>query len=200
MKIMNKDPSDSGRRTCVTYFAVDRMIGPSEKKLLKRHAQKFLALLILCGMSGTAWSETVSVFCDKTIPQIAFAAGDIKTALEGKGHTVIEKTLADLNAGVTGKKIIVARKSDSAVITLLTAQGGSVNVGNINEQAYAMRTTTSPAQSYWVIGGDHNGAMYGGLQVAENINFRDLAGTYSEDESPKLNQRGIKFNIKKPFV
>jgi Putative Ig domain len=163
--------------------------------LTAKTSTKLLALFLLCGASGTAWSETVSVFVDKTIPQISFAAGDIKKALEGKGHTVTEKTLADLNAGVTGKKIVVARKSDSAVLTLLAAQGGSVSAGGLGEQAYAMRTTTTPAQSYWVIGGDANGAMYGGLQVAENINFKDLSGTYSEDESPKLKLRGIKFNI-----
>ena len=163
--------------------------------LTKTRSARLLAFMVLCCASSTAWCESVSVFCDKTVPQIAFAAGDIKKALEGNGHTVVEKTLAELNAGVTGKKIIIARKSDNSAIALLTTQGGSINAGILGEQAYAMRTTTAPGLSYWAIGGDANGAMYGGLQIAENINFGNLAKSYHEDESPKLKQRGIKFNI-----
>jgi len=63
------------------------------------------------------------------------------------------------------------------------------------EQAYALRTTTTPQKSYWVLGGDDNGAMYGGLQIAENINFNGFTGSYNEEESPYLKNRGIKFNI-----
>ena len=37
--------------------------------------------------------------------------------------------------------------------------------------------------------------MYGGLQLAENIQFHDLARSYDEQESPHLKNRGIKFNL-----
>lgn len=77
---------------------------------------------------------------------------------------------------------------------MLTAQGGSTATG-LGEQAYALRTTTTPQMSYWVLGGDDNGAMYGGLQIAENIHFNGFTGSYNEEESPYLKYRGVKFNI-----
>jgi len=42
-----------------------------------------------------------------------------------------------------------------------------------------LRTTSKPQKAYWVLGGDANGAMYGGLQIAENIQFNKFEGTYN---------------------
>ena len=46
-----------------------------------------------------------------------------------------------------------------------------------------------------VVGGDANGAMYGGLDVAEAIRLGMLAGLTSTEHSPYVARRGIKFNI-----
>jgi hypothetical protein len=46
-----------------------------------------------------------------------------------------------------------------------------------------------------VIGGDANGAMYGGLDVAEAIRLGTLADLKSNERSPYIAKRGIKFNI-----
>jgi hypothetical protein len=45
------------------------------------------------------------------------------------------------------------------------------------------------------MGGDDNGAMYGALQVAENIQFNGMAEVCHEDDEPHLKNRGIKFNV-----
>jgi len=42
-----------------------------------------------------------------------------------------------------------------------------------------------------------NGAMYGGLQIAENINFKKFTGNHDNEESPSILKRGIKLNL--PF-
>ncbi len=60
-----------------------------------------------------------------------------------------------------------------------------------------MRTTEKPQKSYWVIGGDANGSMYGGLQIAENIQSHGFKDTYSSEEAPAILRRGIKLNL--PF-
>ena len=63
-------------------------------------------------------------------------------------------------------------------------------------QAYALRTTTTNSHlSYWVVGGDAAGAMYGGLQIAENISFNGYSGSYNSQESPFLLNRGMKLNL-----
>lgn len=139
-------------------------------------------------------AEKVGVFYDSTIEQIKFAASDVKAALEEKKFTVEMLPLTSLDASYAEAKVVIALDSDSAVKTQLTKQGASAPTG-LTEQAYALRTTESPKKSYWALGNDANGAMYGGLQIAENIKFHSLSGTYNTQESPTILKRGIKLNL-----
>jgi len=164
------------------------------KKTISDSVQLMVVSLLLCIIPGMAIGETVGVFCNPTTPQHTFAAGDIQQALEAKSFTVEIKDLSTLSDSYTGKKVVIALASNAQVTALLTAQGGSA-AGSPGEQAYALRTTATPQLSYWVLGGDDNGAMYGGLQVAENISFNGLAGTYNEQVSPDFLQRGVKLNL-----
>lgn len=142
----------------------------------------------------TAHAETVTFFYNSATPQHAFAAGDIRAALEAKKVTVEVKDLASLTDAYAGKKVVIALASDPKVAALFAAQKGTP-IKTPVEQAYALRTTTAPALSYWVLGGDDNGAMYGALQVAENIQFKGMSEAFHEDDAPHLKNRGIKFNV-----
>ena len=98
-------------------------------------------LLALLGFSAPSSAETVGLYFDSATPQIAFAAGDIKAALEKQKHTVQTHDLAAL------EKLVPARRSSSPSPPtrrsppLLSAQGGKP-VASLGEQAYALRTTT----------------------------------------------------------
>lgn len=138
--------------------------------------------------------EIISIFYQIDVPQLEFAAGDILKALESKGLSVEIKDLSQLTGDFNGKKVVLALANNTEIKTLLTAQGGS-DVTGLGEQAYALRTTANPYLSYWVLGGDENGAMYGGLQIAEYISFKGFNQTYNEEDTPYLKQRGVKFNI-----
>lgn len=151
-------------------------------------------LCVFAGSIACSAAETVGLYYDAGIPQIAFAVGDIKAALEKQKYAVETHDLAALTKSVAGRTIVLSVATDKSVISQLSAQGGRP-VAALGAQAYALRTTPQPDMSYWVLGGDANGAMYGGLQLAENIQFHGLARTYDEDESPHLKNRGIKFNI-----
>ena len=157
-----------------------------------------IRLFILIGLAGaapvSAFADTIAVFYNSATPQHEFAAGDIKTALEALGFRVELNDLSSLDDGYKGKKVVIALDSNAAVTSLLSDQGGT-KVSGLGEQAYSLRTTTTSQMSYWVLGGDDNGAMYGGLQIAENINFNGFSDSYNEEESPHLKNRGIKFNI-----
>ncbi|MFC1761450.1 hypothetical protein ACFL6U_05155 [Planctomycetota bacterium] len=145
-------------------------------------------------LSSMVFAETVGVFFDSKVSQASFAASDIQTALESKGFSVDMQPLVSLNSSYAKKKVVISLANNSAVTALLSAQGGTAPAG-LGEQAYALRTTSTPQTSYWVLGGDVNGAMYGGLQVAENIKFNNFAGTYNSQESPYIKKRGIKLNL-----
>jgi len=152
--------------------------------------------IVALALSAKVWAETVGVFFDPEVEQIKFAAGDLKAALESKHFKVEMRPLASLNAAYANKKVVVGLASNTAVTAVFAAQGGS-KVAGLGEQAYGLRTTETPRKSYWALGGDANGAMYGGLQIAENIQFNGFSGNYNHEESPAIVRRGIKLNL--PF-
>ena len=151
-------------------------------------------LFTLLGFPALTSAETIRLYFDPATPQIGFAAGDIKTALEKHKHTVETADLAALPKAGPGKKIVLAAATDKAVTSMLSAEGGKP-AADLGEQAYAIRSTTKSGLSYWVQGGDAVGAMYGGLQIAENIQFKGMTEAFNEDDAPHLKNRGIKFNV-----
>ena len=157
---------------------------------------KFIQVLLILPyfLSSTLYAETIGLFFDSNISQIAFAAGDIKKALESKGYQVEVLGLNMLNANYSNKKIVLSLDDDTQVKNLMVTEGGILPTG-LKPQGYGLRTTTTQAKSYWIIGVDANGVMYGGLQIAENINFEGLTGTYTTSEEPKIVRRGIKLNL-----
>lgn len=157
-------------------------------------------IIALCTMviasSAMVSAETIGVFYDSSVEQIKFAAGDVKTALESKNFTVEMNPLSSLKRGYPNKKVIIALAMNADVTKLLAGEGGSIPTG-LGEQAYGLRTTKKGQTSYWVLGGDINGAMYGALEIAENIQFNGFKHTYSREDSPVVLKRGIKLNL--PF-
>ena len=151
-------------------------------------------VLLLGVFTQICFSETVGIFCRMNTPQHKFAAGDVKVALESRGFTVEFKDLSTLNESHLGRKVVIALLSNTKATSLLAIQRGSI-ASDPGEQGYVLRTTDTPNISYWIFGGDENGAMYGALQIAENINFNGFMGSYNEEESPYIRNRGIKFNI-----
>ncbi len=163
--------------------------------MLLKLTKRFLALCVMViTMPTLIMAETVTIFSDNSVAQIKFAADDVKTALESKGFTVEINALSKLKAGYSKKKVVIALASNSDVLKLLTAEGGTIPTG-LGEQAYSLRTTKKKKASYWVLGGDVNGAMYGALQLSENIGADGLTGSYNSEESPFMLNRGMKLNM-----
>ena len=138
----------------------------------------FMLCIMIIAIPSLLFAETVGIFSDNSIPQIKFAANDVKTALESKGFKVEMNDLSKLKSGYSNKKVVIALESDKKIMKLFTEVGGKVPNG-LGEQEYTLQTTTQKQSSYWVFGGDVNGAMYGGLQLAENITFDGLSGNYN---------------------
>lgn len=163
--------------------------------MLKNIKQKFFTFsMSFMLLVSIVHSEDVGVFFDSTISQHQFAAQDIKTALVGKGFGVEFLGLKALNSTYSKKKVVLSLANNMEINSILTAQGGSLPP-SLGEQAYQIRTTTQSQTSYWVLGGDNNGVMYGGLQIAEYISFEGFSGIYDEKVTPDFLQRGAKLNL-----
>jgi len=127
---------------------------------------------VLCGTAAAgAAHRGVAVDYDGDDPRIAFGAGEVRTALRGAGHTVDGK--------------------DAAVrIVFDTFEKG------LGPQAF--RIQREGPDAIRVVGGDACGAMYGGLELAEQIALGGgLDAVREMARKPYLFRRGLKFNI--PF-
>lgn len=157
---------------------------------------KLKLTLLLLLLVNALFAKEVGVFYDTKIPQFEFTASEIKKALEMQGHSVALKALSDLTDSKITCHIVVALKTNTDIIASLGIEEGDKDlIANLGEQAYALRTEKDKQLCYYAIGGDIAGAMYGGLQLAENISFNGLSGVYNEEDAPYLKKRGIKFNI-----
>lgn len=124
--------------------------------------------LALVPVGGFGAGVRVSVEGETRAPQARFAVGEIRSALEAGGHAVV-------------------------------SQGPEVRIH------LRVATNTLPAQGYRVRsgpgrvdieGGDLNGLLYGGLEVAERIQLEgDPRRVGNADGRPHLEKRGLKFNI-----
>ncbi len=144
--------------------------------------------------SGLLAADTYQLYFDSATPQITFAAGDIKSALELSNHTVETHPLAALKTDATGKVIVLSESTNPSVVAMLSDRGGKA-LPDLGTQAYAIRTTGKPESGYWVLGGDANGTMYGGLALAEQISANTLSEKLDTEESPFLMNRGMKLNL-----
>ncbi len=154
-------------------------------------------LVLLFSLSWVAASaQVIGIFIDTQVSQSVFAANDVKAAFERKGYTVELLSLAKLSKSYKNQKVVLIATSDNKTVRMLKESGGT-KIPALGGQSFAIQTIMEPVKAYWVIGGDSNGVMYGGLQLAENIDLVGVDGIFNEVQSPDILNRGIKFNV--PF-
>lgn len=152
----------------------------------------FLVFIQLTNLSVKA--ENITLFTDQNEPQILFASDEIKTTLESLGYTVIYSSYDQIAQQSTNTGIIISA-SNSAVIQQLLIENGSVPVIS-KKESYSIRKTTHASKiKYYVIGNDLSGAMYGGIDLAEQIELNGLTSLVNTDKTPYVEKRGLKFNI-----
>lgn len=154
----------------------------------------FSAVLALAfGCKGKP-DHQVHIFYDDRESAILFAAEDLKQILEGKNIPVALFTLNDLPSKPKGKQIVIAVNEAFIQASLKAAKGKALP--DMGEQDYALRLTGKGARkTYWAIGGDRIGAMYGGIHMGEIVKAFGLDSVKNEDHKPYIAKRGIKFNI-----
>src|SRR5688572_14425830 len=120
---------------------------------------------------------------------LAFAADELKAAFERRGTPVALVGAGSASPGQVPMAVVLATvsapKPNQPVVSGLTAQG------------YALRRVVGQGvTTWWVIGADAAGAMYGGLELAEHLRTDgSLERVVERQINPRIAQRGIKFNI-----
>ena len=134
--------------------------------LLRRNVILFFVFFLFANCSTN--NKTVKIYADEDA-KIKFAAEEVVSALNGKGFQtqMAERENADIEIGV---------QSENAD---LKPEGFTIKTGKKVE----------------VIGADAAGAMYGALELAEQIELFGLKGVKETAQNPYMEKRGTKFNI-----
>lgn len=155
------------------------------------------AILTLCCFVIVSDLEAASInlFVDNKMPQAMFAAEDIRAALKVKGHMARQVNLTHLNRLDDVICIVLSLSSNEAIIRALQSEGAKPP-GNLKSEGYSIRRSSKAGlNTYWIIGDDAGGVMYGGLELAEVIRVNGLDGVKDVDHNPYMAMRGTKFNI-----
>ena len=148
------------------------------------------------GVAARDAAKAAVIFRDPACPPAAFAAGEIRSALEAAGLAVTEQPLDALPGRDAAVRVILAAGDAPEVRRHLAAAGGAAAPAT-EAQGYAIRRTSGPGgPAVWVLGADAAGTMYGGLDVAETVRFeKGLATVANAVHRPAIERRGVKFNI-----
>jgi hypothetical protein len=131
---------------------------------------------------------------DASIPQVRFAAGEIRAAFASQARGLVEMGGSKAPLATNGTRLILA--SGQEAIQRLRDSFEIALPENREPQSFAIRRVANGSQTnYLVLGADPAGAMYGGLELAEAIRLGTLADLTDSERSPHIERRGIKFNI-----
>jgi hypothetical protein len=119
---------------------------------------------------GSARESAFEISVSPDLPQLQFAAAEIRRALAAK--RIPERKNAPLRIAI------------------------SVKASGRSDQAYTIRKQTARGRTVWAAeGAGAAGAMYAGLDIAEAIRLDTLAELDNVQRTPYVARRGIKFNI-----
>ncbi len=153
-----------------------------------------LALVICLALSANLHAKSITLLADTHCPQAFFAAQEIKQALHARGHSMIQSDMTNLDLSKDGLYIVLCLKADAERLARMQSEGGKAP-GPLRSEGYSIRVTTTEGRiTYWAVGADAAGVMYGGRELAEVIRIDDLAGVKDVDQNPYMAMRGTKFN------
>ncbi|MEO8016508.1 MAG: alpha-glucuronidase family glycosyl hydrolase [Pseudomonadota bacterium] len=148
----------------------------------------FIAGLATLLMAATAEAASALVEYNASSAPIAFAAQDVESALLARNYK-IERHDARHAVSTVGNHDLVVRfalvdRSDDAEFARLAPEGFVLRILKVESQRELV-----------VAAVDAGGAMYGGLELAEQIRTRGVDGVVETRRNPYMPMRGTKFNI-----
>jgi hypothetical protein len=126
------------------------------------------------------------LYYDNRFAQIRFGAERLMRALKGAGIFAVQRFLFEYTPPAAGERVITVS---------FAAQKFPVRAEGLAAEGFEIRAGAAGVTH--ILGADITGAMYGLLELAEDIGLRGLEGVLPKTREPFLKKRGIKFNL--PF-
>jgi hypothetical protein len=141
-----------------------------------------------------AQPRTAVLHSDSGVPQVVYAAGEIHRALADKGVVLAERDLSVLDRDTESSIFVIASGKESAARA--AAALGLAPLAADGPETYGIRVGKNGQRAvYAVLSASANGAMYGGLDLAEAVRIGTLESLKDSNHTPYIAKRGIKFNI-----
>jgi hypothetical protein len=155
-----------------------------------------VALLAGAALSpATTFGAGAVLYSDPGSPPESFAANEIESALrDGRVNVArVNSTIANSFVGTATTFVTFDSMQRSGVYPRIESPPDPASV---TPEGFALRHVTEEKRHYfWILSGDSAGAMYGGLELAEQIRTRGIEGVVDTDRNPYMPLRGTKFNI-----
>jgi hypothetical protein len=152
------------------------------------------ALCLPAFHAAPLWAADAEIGFDATSAQTSFAVDEIEGALRGRGYTVRRKVTLPPKSPLP-VTIDFMRESNAWAISIL-AHLAANGTEKIEREGFRLRRQPGKGlEHFYVFSADDAGAMYGGLELAEQIRARGVEGVIDTDRNPYMPMRGTKFNI-----
>jgi hypothetical protein len=161
---------------------------------MSRQMRAMIALVLMCSWFAAAQAASARLYTNPDSAPELFAADDIEQALRARLLSVTRRRGPD-SYPLRDEALIYF---DSYGGLRAVVQGGTppVEFSRILNEGFSLRHEVRKRQHVIVITSrDAAGAMYGGLELAEQIRARGVAGVVDTDRNPYMPLRGTKFNI-----
>lgn len=150
--------------------------------------------LIMAGISSCTGLKTCEIYFDSSVPQIKFAAEELKKELMANGYSVSENNISSFPGNDADLKVVVTFQKEE--IKSICKNLETHFIEPKKTQSYNIRVKKENKNSVIaVLAGDANGAMYGTFDVADVIKLGTLNDLKNYETEPFVENRGIKFNI-----
>jgi hypothetical protein len=151
--------------------------------------------LLLAGLTCLGLSaQPAAVFYSAKSPEISFAASEIRRAFAPGGVSQTELAVSKLASNSSPLRLVLV--AGPAESQSLAKSLGVAPLKSTSSQSYSIRRQEKGGRvTIAVLAADASGAMYGGLDLAEAVRLNTVPGLKDSDHSPRIAQRGIKFNI-----
>lgn len=135
--------------------------------------------------------QEVGLFFQHDIPQVEFAASEIRAAAQAKNLSCAISNLEEFPKATPGVRIVLLSSNARAQSFGLSDSNSSAKA----ESYFIAKKNGGAHTNYFVVGADAIGTMYGGLDIAEAIKLGMLGQLKDGEHAPFIERRGIKFNI-----
>ncbi len=154
----------------------------------------FTAVLVVFSVIPEVFAQGIYLYYNDS-PRITFAVDEIEKSLAARSFYVHKEGFG-LFEKDTGRDRIVLFVESNQNLRKMMLKAGAARLPDVKKQGFCVRKTGEVTPfTYWVMGADTAGVMYGGLEIAEMIEIGSLANIRNVDKNPYMAMRGVKFNI-----